>query len=306
MIMKRFLVFFITAIVLVSFWFTFKSCTGRSIIEFISGKNSVENTGTNGQEQKEVAYDQTSDQSIQEFNIAERKKRAVKRFAGDTLELMEYVFKTYPKGSYLIDFDRTSTYNIPQSAVIYSKQTDGSYILGIVAKSKPDDPRRTIIEQKNVIGYDQSYIDYDSTRLGTAIFFLTLFKYSGSDFSVVWEDTIPRHGGFNKLTLETWAPKGTPFIKVNFHDAQWLGHDDYNYFLINGLTAMPHLLETYDCINRKRTMVDYDHDKYPDYCEYIFYDTGNRVGYTDSVFFAWSAKDSVYINVRNKKQTRRY
>jgi hypothetical protein len=108
------------------------------------------------------------------------------------------------------------------------------------------------------------------------------------------------------MTLETWKAKNIPYIRVNFDDARYSGHDDYNYFMINGMTQTPHLLETYEAINRKRTMVDYNHDNYPDYCEYLYIDSGNWVQTPDSVIFVWNQKDSIYINTRNRKQTRRY
>ena len=303
--MKRFLVYGGIIIGSIIFWFVFKSCSGRSFLDFVSG-SSTEKTSvaSDNSAQKEVAYDAASDQNIQERNLRERKARARSRFAGDTIDLMEYVLKTYPKGTYLVDFDRTYTYNVPQSAVIYLKQSDGTYVLGLIAKSRGGEER--VIEQKNVIGWDQSYIDFDSTKLGTAFFFLSLYKYSGGGFSVVWEDTVPIHGGFNRISMETWKGKNIPYVRVNFHDARYSGHDDYNYFLVNGLMSMPHRLETYDAIDRKRTFCDANKDKYPDYYEYVFYDNGREVTSPDSVMFYWSEKDTVYINSRNSKQTRRY
>jgi hypothetical protein len=306
--MKKYVAVIVSAAILTAFWFVFRSCSGMSVLDFISGKHAQVATDVagDGRAQREVAYDPNSEQSIQEFKINERKKRALSRFPGDTIDLMEYILKSYPRGTYLIDFDRTNTYNIPQSAVIYKKEPDGLYVFALIAKSKMDTDEKRVIEKKNVIGYDASYIDFDSTRLGTAIFFLELYKYDGGSFSPIWEDTVPIHGGFNKMTLETWKARNIPYIRVNFDDARYSGHDDYNYFFVNGFKAMPHLLETYEAINRKRTMVDYNHDNYPDYCEYLYVDSGNWVGTPDSVFFVWQQKDSVYVNTRNKKQTRRY
>ncbi len=302
---KRVLVYGGIIIALVIFWFIFKSCSGKSFIDFVAGK-SPEKTASAGDPsaQREVAYDAANDQSIQEFNLKVRKERARSRFAGDTIDLMEYVLNKYPKGTYLVDFDRTYTYNIPQSAVIYLKQSDGMYVLGLIAKSKGGEER--FIEKKNVIGWDQSYIDFDSTRLGTAFFFLSLYKYAGGEFSVLWEDTVPIHGGFNRISMEMWKGKNIPYVRVNFHDARYSGHDDYNYFLINGLTSMPHRLETYDAIDRKRIFTDGNKDKFPDYYEFVYYDNGREVISTDSVLFLWSEKDTVYVNSRNPKQTRRY
>ena len=270
----------------------------------IGGGPSVDQGPDTGKGQDEVAYNSTKDLSIQELNLLDRKKRAKTRFPGDTLDLMEYVIRNYPQGTYLLDFDRTTSYNVPQSAVIYSKQGDGTYVFAMIAKSKKDDPR--LIEQKNVIGYDASYIDLDSTELGTAFFFLSLFKYDGGTFRQIWEAPVPSHGGFNKITMENWAAEKVPYIKANFHYAQGSGHIDYNYFLINGLLSPPHILMTYEGINLKRTMVDLNKDKYPDYCEYVYYDSGLRAVSPDSVFFIYRLKDSVYVNTRNPRQTRRY
>ncbi|MCK9424814.1 MAG: hypothetical protein M0Q21_02120, partial [Ignavibacteriaceae bacterium] len=122
----------------------------------------------------DVSRDTQRDMSIQEYNIQERKKLVTVRFPCDTIALMEYVLNSYPEGTYLVDFDRTFTYNIPKSAVIYQKNTDGQYVFGIIAKSWSNDHR--LIEMKNIIGYDQSFIDLDSTELGTAFFYLSLFK----------------------------------------------------------------------------------------------------------------------------------
>ncbi len=264
---------------------------------------TVQGDSTNPEDKaSEAAYNVSKDESIQEFNLREREKRATQRFPGDTLELMAYVIKNYPKGSYLIDFDRTSSQNIPQSAVIYEKSGGTQYIIAMIAKSKEDDLR--LIESKNVIGYDASFIDLDSTELGTAFFYLTLFKYEAGTFSIVWEAPVPSHGGFNKITLETWPPKKLRYIRVNFHFAQGSGHIDYNYFLVRGLTNPPHFLMTYEGINMKRTMGDVNKDSIPDYFEHIYYDTGNYIFTPDSVAFIW--KDSVYINTRNPRQKRYY
>jgi hypothetical protein len=255
-----------------------------------------------GVSQEEVAYDTEKDLSIQELNLRERRKFATRRFPGDTLDLMEYVIKSYPKGTYLVDCDRTFTFNIPQSAVIYRNQGEGAYIVGLIAKSKEDDER--LIEQKNLIGFDASFIDLDSTELGTAFFYLTLFKYSGGAFSTIWEAPVPTHGGFNNITWQTWKANNTPYIRVYFHYAQGSGHIDYNYFLVDGLTNPPHLLMTYEGINIKRTMAEINHDKIPDYYEFVYIDTGERVYQPDSVAFVW--KDTAYFNVNNRRQWRKY
>ncbi|MBI2419537.1 MAG: hypothetical protein HYV28_16875 [Ignavibacteriales bacterium] len=171
----------------------------------------------------------------------------------------------------------------------------------MIAKSKEDDER--LIEKKNITGYDASFIDLDSTELGTAFFYLTLLKYDGS-FNKIWETPVPTHGGFNRITYETWQAKKVPYIRINFHYAQGSGHIDYNYFLVGGMLKEPHLLMTYEGINMKRTMVAVNNDSIPDYREYVYIDTGDRVLNPDSVNFVW--KDTAYFNERNKKQWRKY
>lgn len=264
--------------------------------------------GTQGNSDELVANNAAKDQSILEYNLIERTKRATKRFPGDTLDLMKAIVQmsANEKGTYLVDVDPTTTYNWPRSAVLYYKGQDGAqYVFAVIAKSKQNDT--ILIEAKNVVGYDASFIDFDSTKqLGTPFFFLTLFKWDGSNFSKVWEVYTPSHGGFNNITLGQWANKKTPYIKLDFHYASGVGHIDYNYFLIRGITEIPHLLMTYEAVNAKRTMGDVNNDEYPDYFEFLYVDTGRQVNKIDSVGFIWRTKDSLYVNTRNPKQTRPY
>ncbi len=249
-----------------------------------------------------VEYSPQRDLDIQRYNIEVKKKQTAERFDCDTIALMEYILDSYPKGTYLLSFDKTLTYNIPKSAVIYF-ENDRSYVFGVIAKSREGE---RLIEPKNIIGFDESYIDLDSTELGTAFFYLTLFHCENGKFETVWEALIPSHGGFNNFSLQHWNYEGTPYLKVNFHYAQGVGHIDYNYFLVDGLTSPPHLLMTYKGINFQRTIANINNDKFPDYYEYVFYDSGAEIKAVDSVAFIWKEKDSLYINSRNKKQTRRY
>jgi hypothetical protein len=248
----------------------------------------------------EVAYSPEKDAQIQRKNLELRKKTAENRFPCDTVALKEFILNTFPKGTYLVDFDKTVIYDIPQSAVIY---TDQGYIFAVIAKSGADD---RLIEMKNIVGYDQSFIDLDSTELGTAFFYLTLLECSKNSFKVVWDSPIPSHGGFNKFSLEHWDDKNIPYVRANFHYARGIGHIDYNYFFVYGIREEPHLLMTYEGINFKRTITDYNDDQYPDYYEYIYYDTGDRVYAKDSVAFVWKLKEKVYVNTRNSRQTRQY
>ncbi len=251
---------------------------------------------------KDIANSPDKDAEIQKYNLEILKKQAKERTPCDTISLLQYVLDNYPEGSYIVDFDKTFTYNIPRPAVLYYGN-DQKYIFAVVALSKPGE---RLIEPKNIVGYDQSFINLDSTKLGTAFFYLTLFECQNNNYSVVWEAPIPSHGGFNWLKLDYWKYDGTPFIKVDFHYAQGIGHIDYNYFLINGLTSEPHLLMTYKGINFQRTLANVNNDKYPDYYEYIYYDLGNRVYPKDSVAFVWNVKKKLYLNTRNSKQTRPY
>ena len=249
---------------------------------------------------EDVASNPEKDKEIQRANLEHRKKLAGERFPCDTLSLVDFVLSNYPEGTYLVDFDKTLTYNIPRSAVIYY---DKKYVLGVIAKSREGE---RLVEVKNIIGYDQSFIDLDSTDLGTAFFYLTLFQCRDESFKVIWESPIPSHGGFNNMSLHKWKFNNSEYVKVNFHYAQGIGHIDYNYFFVDGLTNQPHLLMTYEGINFKRTITSLNEDKYPDYYEYLYFDSGSQVFPKDSIGFIWNFAEKVYVNTRNKKQTRLY
>lgn len=252
--------------------------------------------------EEEIAFSPQKDADIQKYNINVRKKQTSQRFPCDTISLMEFILDYYPNGSYLVHDDRTSTYELPNPAVLYYP-FDNSYVFAVIARSKPGE---RFIEVKNIVGYDQSFIDLDSTKLGTAFFYLVLFKCENSNFKVVWEAPIPSHGGFNYLSLEKWNYNSTQFIKTNFYYARGIGNISYNYFLIDGLEKQPHLLMTYEGINFKRSLGNINNDKFPDYYEHIYYDNGTQIIPSDSIPFVWNTKDSVYQNLINKKHTRPY
>lgn len=249
-----------------------------------------------------VEYSPEKDARIQQYNLEQQKKLAGNRTPCDTLALKEFVLENYPEGSYLVNADKTLNYSIPKPAVIYYRK-DRSYIFGVIAKSREGE---RLIEPKNIVGYDQSFIDLDSTDLGTAYFYLTLFRCQNGNFEIVWESLIPSHGGFNNITLKNWEYKNVPFIEVNFYYGRGTGHINYNYFLINGINNQPHLLMTYEGINFKRTIANVNDDEFPDYYEHVYYDLGDRIFSKDSVAFVWNLKDSVYVNSRNKRQTQPY
>lgn len=251
---------------------------------------------------EEVAHIPQKDFEIQKYNLQLKKKQSTNRSECDTIALMEYVLNNYPEGTYLVEVDKKLTYDIPRPAVIYYNE-GGMHVFAIIAKSKQGE---RFIEPKNIVGYDQSLIDLDSTKLGTAFFYLTLFKCEDGNFKQVWEAPIPSHGGFNNFSLNHWNYRDTKYVKVNFHYASGIGHIDYNYFLIDGLTSKPHLLMTYKGINFERTIANVNNDKFPDYYEHIFYDLGDKVFSRDSVAFTWREKDSVYVNTKNSRQVRPY
>lgn len=252
---------------------------------------------------EQAALNPQKDADIQKYNLELRKKQTKERFSCDTISVMEYVFNNYPPGTYLLEFDRTTTYNIPNPAIIYYNDRNKRYVFAVIATSRQGE---RLIEPANIIGYDQSFIDLDSTKLGTPFIYLTLLECNGGDLQKVWEAPVPSHGGFNKTSLKMWQYKHIPFIEVNFHYAQGVGHINYNYFLINGIREFPHLLMTYEGTHFKRTIANVNNDKYPDYYEHIFYNLDNRIYSKDSVAFIWNTKDSVYVNTRNSNQTRPY
>ncbi len=272
------------------------------LIFFLGCEKQSEKSLPEKYSEEEIAYSPQKDADIQRYNINVRKKQTLQRFPCDTISLMEFVLDNYPKGSYLVNDDRISTYELPNPAVLYYA-FDKSYVFAVIARSKPGE---RLIEVKNIVGYDQSFIDLDSTELGTAFFYLVLFKCDNSNFKVVWEAPIPSHGGFNYLSLEKWSYNSTQFIKTNFYYARGIGNISYNYFLIDGLEKQPHLLMTYEGINFKRTVANINDDRFPDYYEHIYYDNGTQIIPSDSIPFVWNLKDSVYQNLINKKHTRPY
>ena len=258
-----------------------------------------------GGTEQDVAYQPEKDEDIQRYNLEMRKRLATVRTPCDTLNLAETIINYYPKGTYLIDFDKRSTFSVPQYAVIYQNRPGGGKnIFSWVTTSRLGFiDRDRLVEPKNLIGYDASFIDLDSTALGTAFMYLFLFECDGEgNFTEIWRAPAPSHGGFNKITMENWRAKNIPFIRANFHYGQGVGHINYNYFLIDGTDKQPHLLMTYEGINFKRSITDANGDRYPDYIEYVYIDDGQRVQQIDSVTFIW--QDSLYVNTRNPRQTR--
>jgi len=257
----------------------------------------------------DAAYSDSKDKELQDYKIEVAKQQAKNRFPGDTLALRDYIKETYPAGTYLVEFDRTVTYNIPKPAVIYYKG-EGNFVFAVIAKSKPGERN---IETKNIVGYESSFINLDSTKLGTAFFWLTLFEYDkDGNFSQIWESEVPIHGGFNSMKLLKWVPKNIFYIELNFEDGIISGHRNYNFFMVDGIKKPPHLMETMLGIVHKRVIADVNNDKYPDYIEYMFnttkwkLDSLYKVRIIDSIPFHWDAKKQLYVNDRNKRWWRKY
>lgn len=261
-----------------------------------------EDISVNYKERVELSSEK--DAAIQFYNLEKMKSESVNRFPCDTISVIEFILKNFPAGTYPLRFDKSSIYDIPKTALIYYDSNDGNkYIFAMIARSRPGE---RFIEPSNIIGYDQSFIDLDSTKLGTPFIYLVLFECKAEQLFTIWEAPVPSHGGFNKFSLRNWSPKGLTYVEVNFHYGQGVGNISYNYFLIDGIRNQPHLVMTYNGIDFRRTLANINNDKYPDYYEHIFYSFPDRVIHKDSVGFVYNLKDSLYYSIEGKKNTRRY
>ncbi len=246
----------------------------------------------------------STDKQLREYNLKVREDQARKRTPCDTLSLQDYIINNYEAGDYLVMFDKTLTYTIPKPAVLYYKDKNTQYIFAVIAKSKTTE---RFVEPQNLVGYESSFINLDSTKLGTAFFFLTLFECDGDgNFSKIWESSVPNHGGFNRMSLKRWTAKNTMYMELNFEAGIISGHRNYNYFFIDGIRNKPHLMETYLGIVHKRQLANNNNDKFPDYNEYRFIDSSNFIRIYDSIPFYWSEKRSLYITDKNRRWTRPY
>ena len=111
---------------------------------------------------------------------------------------------------------------------------------------------------------------------------------------------------FKNFSLKRWDKKNIQFVQIDFYYAQGIGTISYNFFLVNGIRQEPHLLMTYDGIDFKRTIINFNDDIYPDYNEYVFVSNSSRIYAADSVAFYWQNKENIYVNSRNSRQTRLY
>ncbi|PIQ09030.1 MAG: hypothetical protein COW71_08585 [Ignavibacteriales bacterium CG18_big_fil_WC_8_21_14_2_50_31_20] len=256
----------------------------------------------------EQAEDSPSkDESIRRYNIEmEKKQKRNNDNPCDTLSLKEYILNQDSVGTYLVEFDKTFTYSVPKAAVIYyaDKRKKNQYIFAVIAKSKEGE---RLIEPKNVIGYESSFINLDSTKLGTAFFYLTLYECrKDSSFKQIWESEVPIHGGFNRMTLKNWKPKNIMYVELNYEDGIISGHRNYNFFLVDGIEKKPHLMETYVGLVHKRTLTKVDDDRYPDYWEFRFWEDSLSIRIRDSIPFYWDTTKSLYITKFNKRWFRHY
>lgn len=247
-----------------------------------------------------------SEKSLREENLVKQEETSrINRQPCDTVSLQEYIINNFPDGNYLVEFDSPLLNATTKPAVLYHRE-GGTYVFGVIAKSKAGERN---VEVKNLVGYDASFLNLDSTRLGTAFFYLTLFKCDGSgNFSVIWEDEVPIHSGFSSMKMKRWGKMKIPYVEINFIDGINSGYRNYNYFLVNGLESKPHLLETYESISRKRTIADVNNDKYPDYWEHKFIedDTALVVKELDSLPFYWDTLKQLYITDKTRRWYRKY
>jgi hypothetical protein len=120
--------------------------------------------------EQQVEYVPEKDETIQAFNLEKMKEKAKTRFPCDTIAVVEYILNNFPQGTYPLIFDKSVPYEIQKPAVIYFSERGGSkFVFVVIARSRQGE---RFIEPKNIIGYDQSYIDLDSTKLGTAFPYL--------------------------------------------------------------------------------------------------------------------------------------
>lgn len=238
-----------------------------------------------------------------EYAIERRKGEVQFRSACDTIALMEHIYYKYPEGTLLANYDMTYGYNMPSPAVIFTEVNDTTYLFSLLASSRPGE---RIIEAENIIGYDASFIDLDSTELGTAFIYLTLFRCVDGSLEEVWRSPVPRHGGFNDITMESWEKKNIPYVKVNFHYARGVGHFNFNYFLLDGLTEKPHMMMTSEGVDFIREIRDINGDRYPDYREQLFIETKYRLIDKGVKYFVWDKHDSLYRNTEKPVETTPY
>lgn len=219
----------------------------------------------------------------------------------DTLAFKNWIEKNFEKNTLLLKCYQRNTKNVKYAVLNYKYSNDTNYIFAVVAKPKE------IIKNLNLddlVGYYSSFGNLDSTKKGTAFFYLILVANYGGEFSLKYKEIVPIHNGFDIIYLDRWQEKNIDFITVQFVDALSQGTRRFNYFFINHFLQKPHLLETYSGIDNLRKLADINGDKYPDYYEYYFISSEQLIKKLDSAGFVWDG--NLYVNTRNPKQTRNY
>ncbi len=245
------------------------------------------------------------EKGLREENLEKQEDLASKRKPCDTLSLQEHILETYPDGQYLVEFDQSISNKSYAPAILYHRE-GGTYVFAVIAKSKVTERP---IEVKNVVGFDAGFTNLDSTHLGTAFFYLTLFECDEQgSFSTVWESLIPIHTGFNTMRLKRWGRFKVPYVELGFFDSINSGFRNYNYFLVNGILNKPHLLETYTSIARRRELADVDKNKWPDYYEWRFVNNDSLmyVQMLDSLPFYWDTIKNMYVTKYSNRWKRKY
>ncbi|MCF8306849.1 MAG: hypothetical protein K9I71_12050 [Ignavibacteriales bacterium] len=243
------------------------------------------------------------EQSVRERNLRIKKEQAKKREPCDTLSFQEYFIANGGAGNYIVEFDQSLDRVVSKPAVFYYKE-GGNFIFSVIAKSKQTERN---VEVKNIVGVDASFLNYDSTRLGTAFFFLTLYECDGQgNFSMIWEKEIPIHTGFNSIKMKKW--KNISYIELNFIAMYISGNVSFNLFFVDGLRNQPHLLETYEAIARQREIADVNNDKWPDYFEWRFAQNDSAMFWRklDSIPFIWDTTKNIYRDLKGRRWTRKY
>ncbi len=117
-------------------------------------------------EGNDAATSAEKEEELRQYKLEVQKEQAQFRTPCDTISVEEYVLNNFDPGTYLVDIAQSKTYSAPRKAVIYYKK-EKDYIFALIAKSKPGE---RFIETKNIVGYESSFINLDSTKLGTAFF----------------------------------------------------------------------------------------------------------------------------------------
>lgn len=219
----------------------------------------------------------------------------------DTLAFKKWIEKNFEKNTLLLKCYQRNTKNVKYAVLNYKYSNDTNYIFAVIAKPKENYKNINI---DDLVGYYSSFGNLDSTKKGTAFFYLILVANFGKEYNIKYKEIIPIHNGFDIIYLDKWEQKNIDFITVQFLDALTQGTRRFNYFFVNHFLSKPHLLELYSGIDNLRKLYDINGDNYPDYYEFYFINNDREIRRLDSVGFVWNGE--VYVNTQNSKQTRNY